>query len=1359
MTFDAEKYAGKLNIFDAEKYSGASFDAEKYVPTSSVADTAFKGPGDVLPMPEQGSPGMVLAAGGGALATGESILNTLKRLANVGMTTPPDKFLKTQPGQKVAPQFEESNKMALLAEVLKTQQTFPENVAAGLEGAAPYLAPGIGQLLFGAGLASHPEEIPGQVVGLGQQLSNIGQAGMPVAGGKAREEVLKDPIGHLMALGMGAGVVGGGLKLGSKFKAKKPIPPVKEAAPIETTVYHGTDADVKVGNIQPDRGLNGLYTTSSKEAAQAYGKNVHAFKVNPDSKVLDLTDGETLWSFMQEKGLLDKDQINNPDLHNAALNGELFQYDLNSKTRIVDDIVSTAKSMGADVVKIPDRLGAGSDNIASIVINKKVITPKEVLPDVQRQEAQRPQEVVPPVEGAKQPTDWRNMTPIESSRATFRKERVLGEKPNPIDDPQSLYRELSPTELFEYTGRYRDPKMAAGISDYTYMANTPDLALGQGRNAQGLLIEFDPNQLHYRVNANKPGWEVAAQNGVAEYVGVDNYSRRYGDAMRSITIRKGFKADKATAMMMRQELGKLEKSGWTKEVLPNGDTKYSKSPPAEVAPAPVVPKPGKNVPEKGLTPKQVAKLDRAGVGGEGAKKTAIEALTRAEKAAKTRLENRAKRMGTTLSANPIPELGGAMADYVVIGAAKIAKGTIEFGQWSVEMVKEYGEKIRPYLKQIYDGAQRYAKTDPREMVNLDRYDITPEAQRKLDQAVRIANENIGKNKGEILSHEEVISDAAKAEMLQKILTRDETKTTLGAFKKLDEHMAALAEKEAGTTGISKEFLEALETISAFGTDAGRRLEFQKAGTNAILGKLPEGDRIKVEFARKLQKLGLSAQQIIDSFKGVDWNNANQVTKAYRQLVPETFWDQLKEFRYGNMLSSPGTHIVNAVSNAIQGLVLRPAERATMGLADAVASTLSGKHRSFYIRQTPEYYRGAFKAMPQAISDAIATISGKKFGDRPDIGRLGTTAKWLAGHRAVLRTLEAADVFARTMVKAGETKALEYGNTRGGKQLTPEQIKAQAEYSSREATYRPTDDKTINQGHLGNAIDDLTKGVYSLRRVKVGGFEPLSWVIPFVETPMKIFKMGLQYTPAGYGFMPGSQMKMTQFSRATIGSTVTLGAAYLAFEGHTTWAAPRGKKERDAFYAAGKKPYSIDIPGLGQIQYNRLGPVGYPLALAAATQFYWQEDKNASANSKLEKVGNVVAAMGKFFSDQTYMQGIGDIVAAISGDKSQLAHIATSYPKQVVPFDSFMRWISSATDKYYRKADRGLSLKAIQESFMKDIPGLSRMLPPYPGEKKEPFAMATFPFWAPKADKVKQIPGKAMRKHAPKAPTAPTAPRP
>jgi hypothetical protein len=41
-------------------------------------------------------------------------------------------------------------------------------------------------------------------------------------------------------------------------------------------------------------------------------------------------------------------------------------------------------------------------------------------------------------------------------------------------------------------------------------------------------------------------------------------------------------------------------------------------------------------------------------------------------------------------------------DYVIYGAAKIAKGVVEKGQWAAEMAADIGDYIKPYLNQIWD---------------------------------------------------------------------------------------------------------------------------------------------------------------------------------------------------------------------------------------------------------------------------------------------------------------------------------------------------------------------------------------------------------------------------------------------------------------------------------------------------------------------------------------------------------------------------------------------------------------------------------------------------------------------------------
>lgn len=65
-----------------------------------------------------------------------------------------------------------------------------------------------------------------------------------------------------------------------------------------------------------------------------------------------------------------------------------------------------------------------------------------------------------------------------------------------------------------------------------------------------------------------------------------------------------------------------------------------------------------------------------------------------EKAAKDRLRARGMRVSST----PLD----VWADYAIIGAAKMAKGTIKFADWSEEIVKDLGEEVRPLLRNLYE---------------------------------------------------------------------------------------------------------------------------------------------------------------------------------------------------------------------------------------------------------------------------------------------------------------------------------------------------------------------------------------------------------------------------------------------------------------------------------------------------------------------------------------------------------------------------------------------------------------------------------------------------------------------------------
>src|SRR5262249_21171776 len=136
---------------------------------------------------------------------------------------------------------------------------------------------------------------------------------------------------------------------------------------------------------------------------------------------------------------------------------------------------------------------------------------------------------------------------------------------------------------------------------------------------------------------------------------------------------------------------------------------------------------------------------------------------------------------------------------------------------------------------------------------------------------------------------------------------------------------------------------------------------------------------------------------------------------YRKFVKPSLSDQLNEFAYMNILSSPKTHIVNAFSNLLQLGGLNPLTRLSTGVVDRIGSALTGQPAKTYFQEIPQFYKGAINAVPDAYQSAMDAMKGKSFAERPDVKNLPTKAKWidyaaLGLGKYVTRALEASDIF-------------------------------------------------------------------------------------------------------------------------------------------------------------------------------------------------------------------------------------------------------------------------------------------------------------------------------------------------------------
>lgn len=78
-------------------------------------------------------------------------------------------------------------------------------------------------------------------------------------------------------------------------------------------------------------------------------------------------------------------------------------------------------------------------------------------------------------------------------------------------------------------------------------------------------------------------------------------------------------------------------------------------------------------------------------------------LDSAAEKARARIIARRGRLQITI--DPLNVAG--LVDEAIIGASHIARGLTEIGEWSKQMVKDFGERINPYLKDLWDRAKQY----------------------------------------------------------------------------------------------------------------------------------------------------------------------------------------------------------------------------------------------------------------------------------------------------------------------------------------------------------------------------------------------------------------------------------------------------------------------------------------------------------------------------------------------------------------------------------------------------------------------------------------------------------------------------
>jgi hypothetical protein len=547
-----------------------------------------------------------------------------------------------------------------------------------------------------------------------------------------------------------------------------------------------------------------------------------------------------------------------------------------------------------------------------------------------------------------------------------------------------------------------------------------------------------------------------------------------------------------------------------------------------------------------------------------------------------------------------------------------------------------------------------------------------------------------KIKGRTLTHKEIIDASEKAPLLERVVTRAETKAvdasllaTKAHISNLDRSVEQALKEGKNPKAYILDMLETSKKVSAYNSDVARRLEANKVN--------PEELSTRARILSDLGKIEADSNKLAEEAAKVDWNDSKSIQQFYRQFVKPGLREIIDEMRYNNILSNPKSQLRNIFGNLTQTFVVRPA---TDILSETLKGTTSGlKGQGFDLsrglKAGAQYYKGSLGAFPEASKALMNAIKGKTPVEKLDINFMPTGVlpeKW----NLPSNLMEGMDRFFTTLIMGGE--------------MAQGKSASSAETLAKYSLFRNKLDPSNNsgQGILLSKLDKLGVGINQMRNWLPGG----KWMVPFFNTGFQIAKQWIEYSPAGLATIPGAADKEEQLAKALIGSGLFMFGTALANSGNVTWAAPTDPKEKELFYATGRKPYSIKI-GENWVPMNYLGTISLPFAVPAAMHYWNKEAPTAMTDSTLQKVGKTMLSGVQLWAQQTSMANVENILKMLQGDiDTSLAGSAGFATAQIIPMEGFLRYVAQFIDPVYRKAGGFLG------NIEAGLPLVSMTLPSY-----------------------------------------------
>lgn len=697
----------------------------------------------------------------------------------------------------------------------------------------------------------------------------------------------------------------------------------------------------------------------------------------------------------------------------------------------------------------------------------------------------------------------------------------------------------------------------------------------------------------------------------------------------------------------------------------------------------------------------------------------------------------------------------ALAALPMVGAA-VKAGTIVGKELGPAIAKEFGKAadiLRSERGSVSLGKGKKSTSGVVAPVTWDEAIQIDEAQRAFDERLKTFSERVSKQRRGVRSDVQVTAESARPDAIQlesfmdlppgTILKDSDVVAVKRMFKDLAEPVRQLSAWVAANPRDEQAFLALLQQMpkveQAVGKIAGVYAESGR--TQRLLSpKRPTGGMIPAQSEEKIRISDPYIKQWLDFFTQQDnlaksgapaltrqkmvqllagMQSPEELVAAAKVLANPSKWDMFVEYWINGLLSSPATHATNIVSNmatiawaiperqlaALFSTEVRPSEALAMarGIVEAKGDAWRMAWRAFKEEES-QLGHGKLEGPTRAITADALALTGTP-GRAVDF--LGSMVR-LPG-----RFLLAADDYFKAIAFRAEVRAL--AKREAYRAVTDANMTGQQ--AAREMS-------RIEQRLLANppdSIDDAAKefAAYTTftrdlgetgQKAQALAGTPLGRIIlPFVRTPINIFKYAGERTPLAFAshavreeLSAGGARAALQMAKISLGSMTMAYLGSLAAEGVIMGGGPKDKDLFKIKKQTGWQPYSIKV-GNEYIALSRIEPFGSFLGIAADVADLVGQLPKEDAD-KLVSV--VLVALQRNIANKTFVKGLAGTLNAVSSSDVNVWHsfLEKELPT-ILPASSLLRQATRLTDPVLRE------VHSIIESYQSKVPGYSSDLPP------------------------------------------------